>query len=76
MTKSNFKKSVMTSFKWRHGHYVTEKRHQKTSQFFPFWATPIKIFGYASVQVPGGSKIPGEARAPCLYFSREGASAP
>jgi len=44
MTKSNFKKSVMTSFLGRHGHYVTEKRHK----FFPFWAPLIIIFGYAS----------------------------
>jgi len=28
MTKSNFKKSVMASFSWRH--CVTEKRHQKS----------------------------------------------
>jgi len=28
MTKSNFKKSVLTWFQWRHRYYVTEKRYQ------------------------------------------------
>jgi len=28
MTKSNFKNIGMTSFKWRHHHYVTENRHK------------------------------------------------
>jgi len=49
ITKSNFKKSLMTSFKGSYRYYFTEKRHQITSQFFPFWALPIKISGYASV---------------------------
>jgi len=34
MTKSNFKKTVITSFQWRHRHYITEKRHQNNAQFF------------------------------------------
>jgi len=36
-----FKKSVMTSFHWRHHNCSTEKRHQNN---FP----PIKLSGYAS----------------------------
>jgi len=40
---------VMTSFQWRHHHYVTEKRHKNNvTIFFPIWALPIKISGYAS----------------------------
>jgi len=49
MTKSNFKNAVMTSFQWRHHHYVTEKRHQNTAtNFFQFGLLSIKISGYAS----------------------------
>jgi len=49
MTKSNLKKSVMTSFQWRHRNYVTEIRHQnKDIRFFNFGPLPIKISGYAS----------------------------
>jgi len=36
---------VMTSFQWRHHHYVTKKRHQnKVTKFFLIW---VKISGYA-----------------------------
>jgi len=50
MTKSNFKKSVITSFQGRHRYYVTEKRHQtNVTTFFHFGPLPIKISGYASV---------------------------
>jgi len=49
MTKSNLKKSVMTSFQQRHHNYVTEKRNQNNViLFFHFETLPIKIFGYAS----------------------------
>jgi len=48
MTKSNFNKSVMTSFQWRHLNCVIEIRHNITSQNFPsslqsspFLATPV-----------------------------------
>jgi len=50
MTKSNSKKSVMTSFQWHYYNFVTEKRHQtsviKCSHFCPstqlnFLAAPI-----------------------------------
>jgi len=50
MTKSNLKKSVMTSFQWRHRNYVTKKRHQTyVTKFFNFRPLPIEISGYASV---------------------------
>jgi len=39
MTKTNFKKSVMTSFQCRHHNYVIEKCHQ-TSEFFLFRPVP------------------------------------
>jgi len=30
---------IMTSFQWRHCHYITEKRHQNNvTNFFPIWA--------------------------------------
>jgi len=36
---------VMTSFQWRHHHYVTEKRYQnKVTKFFPIWAPPNQNF--------------------------------
>jgi len=35
MTKSKFKKPVMTSFQWRHRYYVTEKRQQSNVIKFP-----------------------------------------
>jgi len=39
MTKSNFKNIVMTSFQWRHHHYVREKRHIiNVMNIFPIWA--------------------------------------
>jgi len=44
MTKSNFKKLVMKSFLWRHGHYITEKRHQKTPQNFSILGLPQSKF--------------------------------
>jgi len=34
ITKSNFKNAVITSFRWCHHHYVTEKVTKITSQFF------------------------------------------
>jgi len=41
MAKSNWKKkSVMTSLKWRHHHYVTEKRHQNNVNFFSLCLPP------------------------------------
>jgi len=46
-TKSNFKKSVMTSFWWRYGYYVTEKRHKIFPICSPTPPPPIKISGYA-----------------------------
>jgi len=51
MTKSNFKKSVMTSFQWHLHNYVIEKRHQNNvTRFFHFVPLfGIKIFGYASL---------------------------
>jgi len=49
MTKSNFKKSVMTLFQWRHRYCVTERRHQTNVVRFyilgpsqsKFLATPV-----------------------------------
>jgi len=60
VTKSNFKKLVITSFLWRHHHYVititSPRRHTKwryqnmVTKFFHFAPfPPIKISGYASV---------------------------
>jgi len=50
MTKSNLKKSVMTSFQWRHRYYINEKRYRtKFTRFFKFGRLPIKISDYASV---------------------------
>jgi len=51
MMKSNLKKSVMTSFQWRHHYYVTEKCNHLTSQDFSilgpsqskFLATPVSF---------------------------------
>jgi len=51
MAKSNFKKIVMTSFQWRHHHYITEKHHQyNVTNFFQFepfqskfLATPVNV---------------------------------
>jgi len=44
MTKSNFKKSTMTSFYWRHRYYATKKALEKFSILGPlqskFLATP------------------------------------
>jgi len=40
MTKSNFKKSVMTSFQWRHIIMSPKNATKSTSQDFPFWAPP------------------------------------
>jgi len=34
MAKSNLKKSIITSFLWRHRYYVTEKRHQNSVTTF------------------------------------------
>jgi len=49
MTKSNFKKSVITLFLWRHRYYVTEKLYQTSvTRFSHFGPIPIKISGYAS----------------------------
>jgi len=57
MTKSNIKKSVMTSFQWRHRYYVTEKRYQTdVTIFFYFGPLPFKNSGYTSgpTQYPKG----------------------
>jgi len=43
--------NIVTTFLWRHYHYVTEKRHQNNvTKIYPIWAPlpPIKISGYAS----------------------------
>jgi len=40
MTKSKFKKFIMTSFRWHHRYYVTAKRHN----IFQFWAHPNQNF--------------------------------
>jgi len=58
MTKSNFKKSVMTSCQCHHQNCVTERRHpnyvteklyqNSVTNVFPFWALSIKICSYAS----------------------------
>jgi len=56
MSKSIFKKSDMASFQWRHWYYITKKRHQTTSQDFPFWAPPNQNF-WLACQVTGGKKL-------------------
>jgi len=49
MTKSKFKKSVMTSFQWRNHNCVIKVRHQtNVTKFFIF--SPFKISGYVSVE--------------------------
>jgi len=41
----DFQNIVMTSFQWRHHHYVTEKRHQNNvTKHFPIWALPNQNF--------------------------------
>jgi len=50
MTKSNFKKSVMSSFQWRDRYCDTKKRHKTNiKRFFNFGPLLIKVSDYASV---------------------------
>jgi len=43
------KKTIITSFQWRHRHYVTEKCDlSNVTSFFHFGPLPIKISGYVS----------------------------
>jgi len=49
MKKSNFEKSVITSFQRCHRNYVTEKRHQtKATRFFNLSPLPVKFSCYAN----------------------------
>jgi len=49
MAKSNFKKTVMTSFQWRHCYYDTKNVTKLTSHNFSILGPlPIKISVYAS----------------------------
>jgi len=58
MTKSNFKKSVITSFQWRHRYYVTEN----VTRSFHFGPLPIKISVHASVYRYAFSKTASNER--------------
>jgi len=53
MTKLNFKKSIVTSFQWRHRYYITkEGHHTNVTRFFNFEPLLIKTSGYAGFVFP------------------------
>jgi len=42
----------MTSFQWRHHHYVTENHHQtNVTKIFPIWSPPIQNFWLCQCRV-------------------------